>query len=233
MSFGLKNIEAINTYAKLASYASSYTSGWLRQTMGPGTNPVVTVSRSIRGIDEDRPRSFHETLLYGEDDLSLKRVASNSLDVAKPTLYDVSPSGTTISLFNTFYGASKEDKCIIEIGLEQGETYRIDASSVHGPAMGDSWFSGVSWSSDERYVVYVAMVKEEKPSTYFGSQSYEYTGTGTGTGAGAGAGVGAGVEQKAQASKYSYKEDWGEKYTGVGALGLYVLDTQTQVTHDP
>jgi acylaminoacyl-peptidase len=28
-------------------------------------------------------------------------------------------------------------------------------------------------------------------------------------------------------NKYDYKEDWGEKYTGVSQLGLYVLNIET------
>ena len=46
----------------------------------------------------------------------------------------------------------------------------------------------------------------------------------------------AGAEEEAPLfpSKYEYQEDWGEKYTGVAELGLYILNIESgKVAHIP
>lgn len=211
MTTTLNNSDSIDTYASLAAYASSYTQGWIHKK---DFTPFVTVSRSVRGIDEDRPRASTEVFASTEDG-SLVRVGSQSLDVAKPVIYDISPSGTsTIALHNTFFGATgaKEDKIIVEVSSDAG-VYRIDATSVHGAVMGDSWFGGSSWTSNERYFAYVAQVKADKPQTYYSSQTFTESGT------------------TAASSKYNYVEDWGEKFVGVGALAVFVVDQHEQRIH--
>jgi acylaminoacyl-peptidase len=182
--------------------------------------PVVTAVRSARGIDEDRARASTEVFICSEQG-KLNRVSSQSLDVAKPVAFDISPSGAlTLALHSSFYGitGSKEDKAIIEVTSDIGESYRIDVSNVHGAFMGDTWFGGCSWSADERFVAYVAVAKTEKPQTYFGTQSYSAASDGA-------------VSASASSTKYNYTEDWGERFGGIGALGLFVLDVAAQVIH--
>jgi len=215
MAAKLKNGETITDYANLAAFASTYAQGWLHRREGV-EGPVVTASRSVRGIDEDRPRGSLD-VFFGASSEQLVRISSTSLDVAKPVLYDISPSGvSTIALHNSFFGATgaKEEKAIIEVTKTTGASFRVDASNVHGGFLGDTWFGGSSWSADERFVAYVANIKAEKPQTFFTSQSYTPEGA-----------------VSASSSKYNYQEEWGEKFVGVGALGVFVIDTLTQQVH--
>ena len=215
MAVQLKDNESIAHYANLSAFASTYTQGWMHTREG-FSGPVVTASRSVRGIDEDRPRGAVDVFVGGVDH-SLLRLSSQPLDVAKPVLYDISPSGaTTIGLHNASYNASgaKEEKFIVEVTRTNGSSYRVDASNVHAGFMGDTWFGGSSWSVDERFVAYVANIKAEKAQTFIGSQSYSAQG-----------------EASASSSKYNYQEEWGEKFVGVGALSVFVLDTLTQQVH--
>jgi acylaminoacyl-peptidase len=219
MANKLKSPESLNDYAKLCSYASTYTQAWLHRKQGVQL-PVVTAVRSVRGIDEDRARASTEVFMCNEQG-KLTRISSQSLDVAKPVAFDISPSGSlTLALHSSFYGitGSKEEKAIIEVTSDSGESYRIDAFNVHGAFMGDTWFGGCSWSADERFVAYIAVAKVEKPQTYFGSQSYTTSSEGT-------------ASASASSTKYNYTEDWGERFGGIGALGLFVLDVAAQAVH--
>lgn len=65
--------------------------------------------------------------------------------------------------------------------------FKIDITDIHGKFVSDSFLGGVSWSSDERYVCYVAQAKQAKKST-----SFEIDGSSSVT-----------------ANKFDYEEDWG------------------------
>jgi hypothetical protein len=71
---------------------------------------------------------------------------------------------------------------IVEINSPD-RVFKIDVTDLHGKFIGDSFLGGVSWSSDERYVCYVAQAKPAKKST-----SFELDGKG---------------------NKFDYEEDWG------------------------
>mmetsp|Transcript_22863 Transcript_22863/g.45974 ORF Transcript_22863/g.45974 Transcript_22863/m.45974 type:complete len:804 (-) Transcript_22863:172-2583(-) len=216
MTTSLKDPESINEYSQLCSFATGYSHGWLNQKPN-FDEPIATVIRTARGIDEDRSRATVDVMLCCKDS-NMVNVNSQSLDVAKPLVYDMSPSGwMTVSLHNSFYGSAgtKEEKCVIEVTRSGFDSFRIDASNVHGAFMGDSWFGGCSWSKDERFFTYVAMIKAEKPQTYFGSHSYASGAT----------------TAPASSTKYNYSEDWGERFAGISSLGIFVLDVSTQRIH--
>jgi acylaminoacyl-peptidase len=181
-------------YLRVFSRSSIFSNGWLRLKQNM---LIASVQRNIRGLDEDRVRTFQETFIVSSGELV--KITSNYLDVAKPVCSDLSPSGArTVSFYNTFYGAAvKEDKPIIEVITNNSETFRIDASEHHGKVIGDAWFGGCSWSSDELFVTYVAETKQEKKTTFFSG---------------------------AKSTKFDYVEDWGEKYEGVSSTQLFVLD---------
>ena len=232
MSFSLLNGDLVSQYSKIFGSASAFSQGWIRKHQISGT-PIITVYKSVRGLDEDRPRNFLQTFLADESTEeaggALLQISSTSLDIAKPIIYDISPSGAaTVSLHNNFYGTNgKEEKCTIEVQTDSdvsSETYRIDVSDLHGKVAGDSWFGGCSWSADERYFAYVASLKEEKPQTFFTSHQQQSTTVNPTDLKGKGVGIGDGVGVKS--SKFRYMDDWGEKFTGVERLGIFVLDLQ-------
>ncbi len=214
MKSTLKNPQVVRDYAGVFSYASGFSQGWLRKGKS-NFGPVVCVSRSVRGIDEDRPRSFMDTYLGNEEKKELSRLSSQSLDIAKPSVFDISPSSNlTVSLHSVYFGINnaKEEKPYIEVQGDEVEAFRLDVSSIHGSFIADTWFGGCSWTSDENYFVYVAKLKDEKKTSYF---TQNLTADITANNGNAAAANGS--------NKYAYTEDWGEKYEGISTLGFFVL----------
>ena len=232
MSFLEKTVQ---DYLNVFSFSSGYGRGWVRPIANKGDFNQVTVLRSVRGVDEDRQRSFLDTFLSPPSSSSssssapsgaLNRLSSVTLESlsssASSVVHDISPSGRkTISLRHN--ACPKEGiKPYIEVAgqldedsfMYSGESFRIDVAAVHGKIIGDSWFGGISWSPDERFVAYVAVNKEDKKTTFFDKN-----------------GQGEGGGDISASTKYSYKEDWGEKYVGVTDLSIFVVDLALQTVH--
>jgi hypothetical protein len=164
--------------------------------------------KSVRNVEEDCLRlvseCYHLPVITSNDENGgivnpLVYSPHLSLPVVKPIVIDISSSGSIFSVI-----ASKDDKPMIEFN---GLTYslQVDASNVHGKVLGDSWFGGVSWSFDNRYVAYVAMRKEEPQKSTFEKEHPFGSGT----------------------TKYDLKEDWGEKFDNINNLVIAVFDTLT------
>ncbi len=171
MKHGLKNSKVVQNFTSVFSLASSFNQGWLRKGKS-NLGSLIYASRSVRGLDEDRPRSFIDTYVGDVQSKDLIRLNSQSLDLSKPTIYDISPSNSlNISLYSVYFGVNgvKEEKPYLEVQGDDVESFRLDVSAVHGSFIGDTWFGGTSWSSDERYFVYVAKLKDEKKVSYFTS----------------------------------------------------------------
>ena len=179
---------------------------------------IIQLTRSVRDCENDSIRSFSYHLLLTPD-RKLQNVA-NPVEVTKSDLTAHSKSGQ-VTVKST---SSGDGKCAIDVLREGSLSVRVDASEMHEKIIGDEWFGGYSFSPDERRIVYVAgeirnimcdlcsymrailVPKREKPTTYFDSPP---------------------PPPDALPSKYNWKEDWGEKYTGVSSLGIFVLDTVT------
>ena len=226
-SSNLQSTRSLHIYAQLGSLSSTVTHGWLRtpspstaaETVTPqGKAHLLSALRSLRGIDEDRTRTFLEYyMLTGRGGVDL--ISSQPLDAMKPVKYDLSPSGNlSVSFHNQFFGVNgKEDKIIIDVNNTKGgvmgnESYRLDVTNVHGPFLGDAWFSGLSWSPNEEWLAYVACVRAEKSQTHFSSYMRSPCDATSNT----------------HSNKFDYREDWGETFTGVGELGLYVLHLRSK-----
>lgn len=226
-SSSLQSANSLHIYAQLGSLSSTVTHGWLR-TLSPSTAAVtvapngrahlLSALRSLRGIDEDRTRTFLEHYILTGSGVDL--ISSQPQDAMRPVKYDFSASGNlSVSFYNQFFGVNgKEDKIIIDVnstigGVMMGdESYRIDVTNVHGPFLGDAWFSGLSWSPNEEWLAYIACVKAEKSQTYFSSYVRSHCDATPAT----------------NSNKFEYREDWGEAFTGVGELGLYVLHLRSK-----
>lgn len=133
-------------YSQIHAVSNAFNQGWVR-------GDVVTVTRSVRDIDEDKSRLFTETFQLpsglAEDALNLFPVKGTNFEAIRPTFQDISPSGKmTLSLRQG--GKSDEIPLIHLIGPQN--SHYLDVSDYHGKFVGDSWFGGVSWSHDERYV---------------------------------------------------------------------------------
>eukprot|EP01041_Mallomonas_annulata_P010128 gene10128-21122_t len=184
--------------------SSRFGQGFIRRDSVLGN--LITVSRIVRDTDEDKSRSFIDTFIPTSSTVSgndvLQRIAISSSEISPIIFSDISPSG-----LRSVYGKSgKDDIPILEFaGTEDNIGYRIDCSKIHGKIVGDSWFGGVSWTSDERFVAYVAYKKSPKRGTYFNEE----------------------IEESQRGSNFEFIEDWGEKFTGVSTLNICVLDTWT------
>ena len=200
------------TLSKLLSLGSSYSAGFIRQ------EPIIiTTLKSIRDIDEDASRLISETFLAPSDDRNLLQyLPSTSLPIAKSVIYDVSPKGKTLSITH-----NKDGNSVIELNTLSYDI-KIDASNYHGKVLGDTWFGGVSWSYDERYVAYVARTKEPtKPTTTFeANASTSADGNSNGK-------VNNGKGIVDHVSKFECKEDWGERFEGVLSTVIAIVDTTT------
>jgi hypothetical protein len=121
----MQSARSLHIYAQLGSLSSTVTHGWLRtpspstaaETVTPkGKAHLLSALRSLRGIDEDRTRTFLEYyMLTGRGGVDL--ISSQPLDAMKPVKYDLSPSGNlSVSFHNQFFGVNgKEDKIIIDV----------------------------------------------------------------------------------------------------------------------
>lgn len=165
----------------------------------------VTLLRSIRDVDDNANRQLLEfhglstSIESSTKQMNLKPLSC--VELSSYLLMDVSPSGTHTITITT----NKEDKISLAYTSLEGRSFKIDLTSMHGKVVGDTWLGGCSWSSDERYFTYVAREKEPIVKSSFDKDSSDST------------------------NIFDYKEDWGEKYDGVGKLCLCVLDIVTNV----
>lgn len=111
-------------------------------------NGVLNLTRSVRDVDNDSNRSF--AIPYGISEESIEPLCP-PIETLKYDVEACSPSGRAVVRMS-----SADDKCTVEV-LDRGAlTLRFDASEDHGKAVGDNWFGGFGFSSDETRLVYVA-----------------------------------------------------------------------------
>lgn len=82
-------------------------------------------------------------------------------------IFSPSPSGKLLAVVKEDVPSGKcmgkDPGYVIEIWDDSGLLFdQIPTAGVHGNIVGDSWFGGFSWSSDESKVVYVARKKTKE-----------------------------------------------------------------------
>lgn len=187
-------------YENIVSHDIKLNQGWIRKS--PQRIDVM-VKRSIRDLDDNVSRLYVDTYNTLFDSINgIHSPVLSSFEVSRSIITDISPTGRrTISA-----RLGKDESPVIEISGCGGITgFRVDASKVHGKFVGDGWFGGCSWSPDERYVAYVASIKEEKRLSYFSDEG----------------------DVSKRGNQFEIVEDWGEKYTGVSSTVICVIDTTT------
>jgi len=158
-----------STLAKIFGFSQTL-AGFVRVNFD---SPVVTLLRTVRDIEDDAPRTVSEIFIPGppatmasDTDAvqTLLQIPSAALPVAKPLVFDVSPSGLrTVACTMT---SATPPAMFVEVNSPD-RVFKIDTTDLHGKFVGDNWFGGASWSSDERYVCYVAQPKQAKKVTSF------------------------------------------------------------------
>jgi hypothetical protein len=147
MSVGSELSASRTFYSQIHAYSNVFSSGWIRGS-------TITTTRSVRDIDDDKSRLFTEIIRLPaenphENEKGLISIKGSSFEVLKPVFQDISPSGNfTLSLSQS--GKTNEIPMISLNGDDV--SHYLDVADFHGNFVGDSWFGGVSWSTDERYV---------------------------------------------------------------------------------
>lgn len=193
-------------YSYFVSIGATYPIGYLQEDVDNEV-PSITVLRSIRDLDENKSKQFIETFNYKNKNQQFYRNPCFPIEIIKPVIFSLSHSQKKSICIKAI-----EKRSIIEFSNNlTSESFRIDASSIHGDVIGDSWFAGASWSSDERYFAYVAKENVDKKEKYenFGYDSEPSNIT-------------------VNSNKYEYSEDWGEKFDGIKKLCICILDTFTR-----
>ena len=196
-------------YEHVFSYGFRSSQGWLRKTNAPdGDYFFATVISPSREIDEDKVRNIRESYFLPSKTEEARQfsnmipVPCGNIELAPYSLFDMSPSGNW-----TLISKVKDESSILEVSGSGSNdvTYKIDMSKVHGKVIGDAWFGGCSWTGDEKFVAYVACTKESKKVSYFAENDASST----------------------PGSLFEAVDDWGEKYTGISTLSIFVLELRT------
>lgn len=202
------------------SIGSTYAQGFIRSSsLDSKTKSTVQVTsfKNVRDIDDDAIRHIaeHYSIKSDSKDDEMEYIPSFSIPMTKSVLTDVSPSGLVFTI-----NQSKDNHPILEIN-SPSVSLKIDAFDHHGKVQGDTWFGGITWSFDERLVVYVSLSKDGKPETYF-EKSCKRQKTSAETD-----GTNKPFPEQSTRVKNEYKEDMGEKFDGVDGMYINVLDTYT------
>lgn len=209
----------MKSYLRTLAYSAAYSSGSIQRNSGNNSVDRIIIGRSLRDVDDNTGKFVQEVLVPSDrGDLKLQ---STSPSLPKSALQALSPSATKEVSFTNKPAATPGSDALssVEITFHDSseETLggvKLDLSSYHGAVIGDTWFGGTSWSHDEVYLAYVAKVKNPKKSSHLETFAQSK------------AVVSSGVSEAAT-NKYEFVEDWGEKYTEVNTLGLFILNTVT------
>ena len=175
----------------------------------------VILGRSVRDLNNDSVRKFTDTYTIIDDssmdNFKILKSPVSTESKSAPVAMEVSPSESiTVSFRNELNKKNdKNDKPVIEISHQDctKDHLHIDASPRHGKVVGDTWFGGVSFSACERYVAYVACTETEgQDKSFFDTDS---------------------TSEGDKGKKFEFVSDWGEKYVGVGATSINIVDTYT------
>jgi acylaminoacyl-peptidase len=219
------NMDPSKGYASIFGLHASISSATIKPFTLEG-HFSVTVTRSVRDIDEDKNHTYVENLLLTPQ-LEFHSMTPHGVELARNAGTDASPSGLKTIIQRT----SSDEKQTVEIQTKTAfGSFILDVSNLHGNFVTDSWFGGYSWSKDERFVIYVAqkMKPKQAPTTAFNQQetarrsTTDHTCT---TDDAVAAATAAGCEEP---TGFEYKEDWGERYVDVTELVLVVVDTHRQ-----
>jgi acylaminoacyl-peptidase len=222
--------ELAKKYLEEIKRASSLSQGWIRKGVAPQHFTLLGM-RSVRDTDENTQRSYFENYSVdaGNDAVPWKDAIPWKITSIVPmsvnpkcVQYDISRSGRlSVGFYNSGIGTAGEKKekgSFIEIVDNEFGLFRVDTSTIHGKIVGDSWFGGCSWSSDENFIAYIAQIHDPKKTVVEQLFSSSTTTTTAAT-----------TDSFNNKNKYDYQEDWGEKYVEVSDLGIFVLDIATQI----
>jgi acylaminoacyl-peptidase len=192
-----------DSYCSTASYAATPSTAVISDS---GSCVRAEVVSSWRDLDENKMRNFVDSFeLQGE---YMVRTSIHSTEVLKPPISSISPSN-----LRKVTVKSVEKKQIIEISAFDVKKFcRIESSSIHGAPIGDSWFGGVSWSTDENYFTFIAKSKDPETVTAIGLDAIKNEKVSSSD-----------SSASKLISSFEFVDDWGEKYESTSALSIVVV----------
>lgn len=201
-------------YSSIASFTPQYQRAFIQRSEEDDSlnHPTVNTYRLCKDLEENKVATYLETYVYSSKS-DIYEIPQPPIELAKVSLMSYSPSHQTVVTMKSI-----DKRQIIDVSLNKlndvsgSRRLRLDVSKVHGDVIADSWFGGQSWSSDERYFVYVAKEKESNKLSRFTSESSANTDPSST------------VAKAEDTSKFDYVEDWGERFDGLSSLVIVVLD---------
>ncbi|PWA86149.1 acylaminoacyl-peptidase-related protein [Artemisia annua] len=131
------------------------------------------------------------------------------VEVTGASLMVPSPSGSKLLVVRN---PENDSPTLFEIwGPSQVEKEIRVPQSVHGSVYADGWFEGISWSSDESLIAYVAE-EPAQPKPTFNDTGYKKDASSTDKDCSSWKGQG------------DWEEDWGEAYVGKRQPALFVIN---------
>lgn len=201
----------IKQYLQHFGYSSAFSSAFLSNHQDIDDR-IIYAQRNVRDVAENTFRSFAE--VYRCDQSSRLTLLSREAKATVPKTFatSYSPSRQFVATFFWKVSVDGGSSCVEimsttdEADIDGYSCRKYDLSGTHGKLMGDSWFGGVSWSQDEKYIVYVAQPNVKKVSAVDTLKT-------------AATAVSKGLDEATSATEtvnsFEHVPDWGEKYVDV------------------
>jgi len=192
-------------YKRLATAIAAVSDGWI------GSNAETVILRlSQRDVVAKKNRNFLSTFLKGSE--GHYAPVGFPAETAGDVMVSPSPSGKLLAYFRPVPSDKKDDrpKAFIEIWDKSPRLIQsIPTEGKHGAFYGDDWFKGLSWSSDETRIVYMAEPIPPKTESLLENE-----------------------EQLSSLSPslghYEWKEDWGETYVNKRMPRAFIVDLRSE-----
>ncbi|XP_050670880.1 acylamino-acid-releasing enzyme-like isoform X2 [Leptidea sinapis] len=197
MSAQVENI--INVY-KTLSKIPTIISGTINNT---GTK--IASRWSVRNIDKGKNTQYMINYVLNND---LKVIAESDfgVDVSNELMTSISPKETYKAVIREEKnGKDNSKKFFLEIWSKKCLSHSIDllALEIHGDVYTDAEFGTLEWSSDEKYLIYIAEEKPKKSEPFIKRKPAEKDKDGA-----------SGDKKAAPGEEFVYRQDWGEQLTG-------------------
>ncbi|KAK9901675.1 hypothetical protein WJX75_007946 [Coccomyxa subellipsoidea] len=196
---------------------------WIKPLQEDGA--LITVQYSQRNLAANAQRTY--TVPYNIAGHGGAAVPGFPMELKDILLFSPSPSGKRALVVRT---GKEGPSVVLEIWGGQSLIRELHVpAKVHGSIFNDGWFSaGVAWDSAEQRIAYVAEVPAEVETPEWGGSCQEAASS---EGSSDGAKEEKGAAPKTWQGLGEWQEDWGERYTGKRAPGLFVLDLRSWRVH--
>lgn len=176
-----------------------------------GSQAMFSISQPNLLANKRRKHILSSQISKGSNDSVTFQWAPFPIEITGASTIVPSPSGLKLLVIRN---SENESPTQFEIwGPSQLEKELHVPQSIHGSIYSDGWFEGISWSSDESLIAYVAE-EPAPPKPIFGGLGYNKGGS-SDKDCGNWKGQG------------DWEEDWGETYAGKRQSALFVINVNS------